>query len=943
MAQLTVGAVVDDTAQLPGAAELVGLIGQAVGAAGQGEWVVEGGASAASRWIRVGRAGTVPPGQGWKLHVSATPASAPAVLAGALPVLLDEGACFKVAASPLVLRSLNDGEGGLSQIGKFLTVYPAQEDQAVRLAVALDEATRGLPGPAVPSDRALRAGSLVHYRYGTFGGQALETAPGQLVGALVGPGGERVPDHREARYHCPEWLVDPFVAAGIADAPTVRLVGGRFLVTGTLHRSPRGAVHLAMDVVDMRACVLKRACRDAGAAPDGRDARDFLRHEAAVLARLAPDPRFPAVYGLFEQDDGDVLLAMEEVEGVTLSEHIGRRAVTGRGLPPEQVVAWGRELAAALARVHAAGLVYRDLKTTNVIVGRDGRLRLVDFEFAHDPAEGGPPRGVGTRGYYERPRAGDAIGEAGDVYGLGAVLYAAATGAEPYLAPRPYDLLARPPALLRPTVGPGLVGVISRCLEADPAARWASMAAVDVALGELGEDARRPPPPLGAEPVPETETEAGARRRARLLAGRLGDWLHTTVRRAPGRLSWPHHDPAAPGTDPGDVAAGTDGVLLALAELVADLDDPRHAALLAEGAEALASVSAGRRRPPPGLYLGAGGTAAALLRAGRVLGDDHLVAAAAERARSIARQPHDSPDLFHGSAGRLRLHLVTWDATGDREQLRAAVSAGEWLLAGGPGGAKGAPRWSMPAGYGDLSGSTYLGYAHGAAGVADALLDLFEATADDRFLTAASDTAAWLHRLALPALDDGTGLTWPAVEGGAAAGALWCHGATGIGRFFLHATQLGVPGASDVALGAAWMAARGARSNGPTQCHGLAGNIELLLDVARVTGHEPWRREARSLARLLDAFAVEREEGLVWMADPPPTVVPGYLLGCAGVAVCLLRLADPEHRPHLLSREGFGYLPARRGAGGGPPERHMPDAVAMPAGVDRRPGPRWPA
>jgi hypothetical protein len=104
--------------------------------------------------------------QGWKLHVSATPLSAVEVLDAALDVLLAAGVRFKVVKSIELLRSLNAGQFGLTQIGKFITVYPSDDLGAVAIAVQLDEATNGRRGPRVPTDRPLRSGSLVHYRYG---------------------------------------------------------------------------------------------------------------------------------------------------------------------------------------------------------------------------------------------------------------------------------------------------------------------------------------------------------------------------------------------------------------------------------------------------------------------------------------------------------------------------------------------------------------------------------------------------------------------------------------------------------------------------------------------------------------------------------------------------------------------------------------------------------
>src|SRR5207247_387293 len=131
---------------------------------------------------------------------------------------------------------------------------------------------------------------------------------------------------------------------------------------------------------------------------NGRDARDHLRHEADVLARLGPDPRFPAVYDLVEHD-GDLFLVLEDLEGQTLEEHVGGFSVQGRFVPAEQVVAWGRELAAMLETIHARGLIYGDVKSANVIVAPSGELRLVDFELAYDLAGQLPSFGKGTLGY----------------------------------------------------------------------------------------------------------------------------------------------------------------------------------------------------------------------------------------------------------------------------------------------------------------------------------------------------------------------------------------------------------------------------------------------------------------------------------------------------------------------------------------------------------------
>ena len=883
------------------------IIGEARGQRPEGgsAWRVATGAMRDESWINVEHERARTPKQGWKLHVSATVCSAESVLRRALAVLLTEDASFKLAASPGQLAMLNEGTGWLSQVGKFITVYPNDDAQAVRLAVALDAATHGLRGPAIPSDRPLASGSLVHYRYGSFSGEQIQTATGEIVPVVHTPAGEPEADRRGTSYHQPAWTVDPFVAAGVVPelSEPSPLIGGRYLLVSTLNQSARGTVHLAADVEGQRRCVVKRAARDGQVDLDGRDARDRLRYEAEVLTMLAPDASLPAVIDLVEQD-GDLYLLLEDVEGETLDRYVSELLASAQRPSGKQVVAWGLELSAILERLHQRGFVHRDLKATNVIVAPNGRLRLIDFELAYELAVPRPANGRGTRGHMSPGAlAGAPPTVSDDIYGLGALLYFAATGAQPSLAPRASRLLDRPISLLNPAIGPALEQLIGRCLAPEPADRFDSMAALAGELAMLGASAEVmvSPPPFGAESIGATESHY------RHLARRLGDSLVATAQpaRDDGGRFWISAQDGSGPLPSRDLNAGSAGAVLALAELVAEFDDPAQRETLIEAARWL-DASRPAERPLPGLYVGEAGVAAALLRAGQVLGDRQLIESAAERGRWIAALPYGSPDLYNGTAGRLRLHLLLWDETADPAHLNDAWQAGEMLHAAAETVEAGGTRWTIPPGYEGMSGQAPLGYAHGAAGIADTLLDLFEATADQRYLEAAAGAGRWLARLALPALSDGSGLDWPADEDGEPGGGVWCHGATGVGRFFLHAAELGaLPEAAGLAASAARMVAHGTRHLGPTPCHGLAGGVELLLDIYQATGTRAYLEEARALARLLEAFSLERDGLLVWRSDSPFVISPDYLVGYAGVAVCLLRLGDPDRKPHQLSRRGF--------------------------------------
>ena len=242
----------------------------------------------------------------------------------------------------------------------------------------------------------------------------------------------------------------------------------------------------------------------------GRGASDRLRHEAELLRRFAGILPVPTVYDLIE-DGEDVFLAMEDVKGETLSDYVQRLAGDGRLLSTADVVACGMELTALLRAIHDQGVVHRDLKSDNVVVGIDRRLWLVDFELAHDLNWQVVPDGRGTEGYMSPQAAEGSVPTVlDDVYGLGAILYFLATAAEPSWAPADAELTRRPIPLLNPDISSPLVSVIDRCLAASAESRLPSMGAVAEALERSlvsvdfkavhGQDQR------------DLESEAGARR-----------------------------------------------------------------------------------------------------------------------------------------------------------------------------------------------------------------------------------------------------------------------------------------------------------------------------------------------------------------------------------------------------------------------------------------------
>jgi hypothetical protein len=161
-------------------------------------------------WCRVDAPNRAPRVQGWKIHVSATPLSAPEVLHRSARVLVRHSCAFKFAAHAGHVRTLTSGRYDRAQCGKFITAYPRDDDHFRLLVEALDRATAGLPGPAILSDRAYRLGSVVHYRYGAFQGVPHVSNEGARQLRLRAPDGSAVEDLRKPWFCPPPWAELPF-------------------------------------------------------------------------------------------------------------------------------------------------------------------------------------------------------------------------------------------------------------------------------------------------------------------------------------------------------------------------------------------------------------------------------------------------------------------------------------------------------------------------------------------------------------------------------------------------------------------------------------------------------------------------------------------------------------------------------------------------------------
>lgn len=318
----------------------------------------------------------------------------------------------------------------------------------------------------------------------------------------------------------PACACDPRYPRGVADPHSF----GRYRVTGTLGAGAMGEVYAAIDEVLGREVAVKtlRAHRSELAA---RMLDERFRLEARAIAAL----HHPGVVQVFDIDlsADPPYLVMERVAGPSLRERLAAGAL---GL--DELRAMGIQVARALAAAHAAGILHRDVKPANLLAAGAGTWKLADFGVAHVPDSSLTLTGqfVGSPAY--APPEALVRGQssaAGDVYGLGATLYEAATGRWPRRDSQTGALLAPLPPLheLAPGLPAHLSAAIDRAVAAEPERRPSASELADALAGAMTE--------TGTGAAPSAGTHAGTRPAA---SARTASETGAGAPRAPGALRW---------------------------------------------------------------------------------------------------------------------------------------------------------------------------------------------------------------------------------------------------------------------------------------------------------------------------------------------------------------------------------------------------------------------
>lgn len=823
-------------------------------------------------WFYCSSTANTVPSQGWKIHVSATPANAREVLERVLAVLFRRGQVnFKFALDLGTLFLLNSKNWSRGASGKFITIYPPDNSYFLDLIEELRIATEGLRGPYILSDRRYKDSGVIFYRYGGMQLRHTLNVKGEKTPVLIGPDGSEVPDLRLPYPVTPDWATDVLLCEE-SQGDGCSLGAGRYVIEDVFGFSNAGGVYRARDLQTGKQVVIKEARPCVSAAGDGCDAVDLLKKEYRLLERVMDARIAPQPVQLFQEWE-HWFLVEEHIDGISMASHSALHNVLLRTRPADHnYKEWYetfRVLCASLTRImdvlHQRNIVFGDLSTSNLIVLKENpELKLIDFEGAYEIGVD-RPTALYTPGFASGDRlAGAKPCFADDHYAMGAVLLAylfPLSGLFQLNADAKHEVMASIQCDAR--LPRSIAAMVLDLMDPDPLRR-----PTPARMLEIVENS----PSLEEVPAAAEQVEQDC---AAVIPKIVAHIKSVATYDRQDRL-FPS-DPKLFATNPLSLAYGASGVAYALHRV--DCEVPQAALDWILGQNITNDVY------PPGLYLGLSGIGLALLEMGAGKEAERIF-----RMSFSHRLLHAAADVFYGTAGWGMTNLRFFLHTGDELYLEKARSAGDQLL-----------QTSRPAGAGccwESFKEVKVGFAHGASGIGLFLLYLYLATSDERYLHTGQQGLDF--DLAQGHETKDGGLSWPYMAGlKSPLYPYWQSGSAGIGSALLRFCRFTGEERYRTILEKIFVDVDRKYAVTPGRFLGLAGLGDFLMDMYEFSGERRYVESARKVAKGIMQFRMERH-GIAFPGDFLARLCCDFGTGSAGIALFLNRLLGRQSSDFML-------------------------------------------
>lgn len=361
------------------------------------------------------------PQSGWKIHISATPTEAKDTLNIVAKICEKHELLFKYLLNEIELQNSLKKYADRYSAGKFITVYPLNDNMFVDLLEILEQQLKGKKGPYILTD--VKYGDApVFFRYGAFG--ELPLANGK--NGIITPDGKIVEDARDFTFSIPEFVQVP---EAVRDVVQKRINGiqvgsdgvlAPYRVTGAIHYSFGGGVYKAINTDSDETVIIKEARKYSGYSTRTESAVERLRTEAEALKKLQLYSFVPRYIEYMSFDEHEFLVESFE-DGVSLQSWL---AANYPLTYENSFTKYEKDAIKILKQVndyieilHQAGTAFMDLKPENILIDEQLAAHFIDFESACSLADYSR-NVVGTPGYIPYYKSNNAERDAYALYHL---------------------------------------------------------------------------------------------------------------------------------------------------------------------------------------------------------------------------------------------------------------------------------------------------------------------------------------------------------------------------------------------------------------------------------------------------------------------------------------------------------------------------------------------
>ncbi len=320
---------------------------------------------------------------GWKIHISVVPENYIEILEIVLPVLFKERIPFKVVRNIETYILMSQKPFPRESYGKFITIYPPDSKSFLRLLDKLNKLLENYNGPRILSDRRYKQCHVLYYRYGGICPKIAYDNQGYAHTYIKNGNDEYVEDIRRPFYSLPEKIKD--IIPTKPEAGSSKLLK-YYEVLSAIRFSNGGGTYLVLNRKTRQKKIAKEARPNTALTIAGEDAITIRQNEATVLYELSNISFVPDLEDFFF-DSEHFFLIEEYIEGISLYEYVMyNNPILSFGSQKEikeyllEVLRLFLQLCHFLQAVHAHGYVMQDLTADNILIDKDGCIKVIDLE-----------------------------------------------------------------------------------------------------------------------------------------------------------------------------------------------------------------------------------------------------------------------------------------------------------------------------------------------------------------------------------------------------------------------------------------------------------------------------------------------------------------------------------------------------------------------------------